>query len=219
MSVCLNCMMEFKAGKNEIGKFCSHQCFCAYEHANKSVNGQGVGRINSKANWSIKNKDKVFERNFVKEDNLFENFEEKIDDALKMAWLEKFLLEEKELIKQGGKGGEGGKGGNKETEINAESGKGGENPELCLKNENTINNNSLHAKSQESSFFENNIVKQENTSTPATINNQVCSVCKFEPGVEQVAFGSVQRWVGVNCLPEVKVAQAKMIEAKKEAGL
>jgi len=104
MSVCLNCMMEFKAGKNEIGKFCSHQCFCAYEHANKSVNGQGVGRINSKANWSIKNKDKVFERNFVKEDNLFENFEEKIDDALESNWLgarEKSLVKVSELTPRG----------------------------------------------------------------------------------------------------------------------
>jgi len=97
--------VEFKVRKGSVGKFCSHQCFCAYEHANKSVNGMGVGRINSKGNWLAKNKDKVFERKYVKKENLFENFEEKIDDAMdKSNWdsaREKSLVKVSDLTPRG----------------------------------------------------------------------------------------------------------------------
>jgi hypothetical protein len=82
MSVCLNCLVSYKEGKHERGKFCSLQCFRAYEHERKSVNGMGVGRMNSIANNRIKNRDRIYERKFVKVDNLFENFEDKIDVAM-----------------------------------------------------------------------------------------------------------------------------------------
>jgi len=104
MSVCLNCMREFKVRKGSSGKFCSLQCFRAYEHSNASVNGMGVARINSKGNWVAKNKDKVFERKFIKKENLFENFESKIDDALESNWLgarEKSLVKVSELTPRG----------------------------------------------------------------------------------------------------------------------
>lgn len=105
MSVCLNCLVEFKVRKGSQGKFCCHQCFCAYEHANKSVNGMGVSRINSKGNWVAKNKDKVFERKYVKKSNLFEGFEEKIDEAMdKSNWdssRERSLVKVTELSPRG----------------------------------------------------------------------------------------------------------------------
>ncbi len=105
MSVCLNCLVEFKVRKGSVGKFCCHQCFCAYEHANRSRNCLGVGRINSKGNWVAKNKDKVFERKFVKKENLFENFDLKIDDAMdKSNWdsaREKSLVKVSELSPRG----------------------------------------------------------------------------------------------------------------------
>lgn len=105
MSVCLNCMQSFKVRKGSSGKFCCHQCFCAYEHANKSVNGMGVARINSKGNWVAKNKDKVFERKYVKKENLFLNFDSKIDDAMdKSNWdsaREKSLVKVSELTPRG----------------------------------------------------------------------------------------------------------------------
>jgi hypothetical protein len=82
MSVCLNCLVSYKEGKNERGKFCSLQCFRAYEHERKSVNGMGVGRMNSIANNRIKNKDRVYERSYKRVENLFEGFEDKIDVAM-----------------------------------------------------------------------------------------------------------------------------------------
>jgi len=97
-------MQSFKVRKGSVGKFCCHQCFCAYEHANASVNGMGVGRINSKGNWLAKNKDKVFERKYVRKENLFEGFEEKVDDALGNNWLgarEKSLVKVSELTPRG----------------------------------------------------------------------------------------------------------------------
>lgn len=105
MSVCLNCLREFKVRKGSQGKYCCHQCFCAYEHANKSRNCLGVSRINSKGNWVAKNKDKVFERKYVKKSNLFEGFEEKIDEAMdKSNWSnarERSLVKVTELSPRG----------------------------------------------------------------------------------------------------------------------
>jgi hypothetical protein len=57
MSVCVGCMKEFTKGKGNKRGFCSLQCWRAYEHETQSNNCLGVGRMNSKANWSIKNKD------------------------------------------------------------------------------------------------------------------------------------------------------------------
>ena len=65
MSVCLNCLREFKVRKGSQGKFCSHQCFCAYEHANKSHNCMSPSRINSsgkaKTKWLKKNLGEVID--------------------------------------------------------------------------------------------------------------------------------------------------------------
>ena len=105
MSVCLNCLVGYKEGKNERGKFCSLQCFRAYEHERKSVNGMGVGRINSIANNRIKNRDRIYERKYVKVENLFEGFEDKIDDAMdKSNWdkaREKSVVSVSELSPRG----------------------------------------------------------------------------------------------------------------------
>jgi hypothetical protein len=105
MSVCLWCEREFKVRKGSQGKYCSHQCFCAYEHANKSYNCMGVSRINSKGNWVAKNKDKVFERKYGKKENLFEGFDLKIDEAMdKSNWSnarEKSLVKVTELSPRG----------------------------------------------------------------------------------------------------------------------
>jgi hypothetical protein len=97
MSVCLNCLVSYKEGKNEAGKFCSLQCFRAYEHERKSVNGMGVGRMNSIANNRIKNKDRVYERSYKRVENLFENFDEKIDEAMDSSNWDK--AREKSVIK------------------------------------------------------------------------------------------------------------------------
>lgn len=65
----------------------------------------GVSRINSKGNWVAKNKDKVFERKYVKKENLFVGFEDKIDDAMdKSNWdssREKSLVKVTELSPRG----------------------------------------------------------------------------------------------------------------------
>ena len=65
----------------------------------------GVSRINSKGNWVAKNKDKVFERKYVKKSNLFEGFEEKIDEAMdKSNWdssRERSLVKVTELSPRG----------------------------------------------------------------------------------------------------------------------
>lgn len=59
MSVCLNCLVEFKDRSYGKNSFCSHQCFCAYEHANKSHNCMSPSRMNSsgkaKVKWMKKN--------------------------------------------------------------------------------------------------------------------------------------------------------------------